>query len=85
VNDTAHPLLPPTVPVLRVTGSSGTEAVQVGGVDSADGLLLSPGADGLTALLRGLDGRRAQRTVLAEAAHAGHDPAAVTAVLGGLR
>ena len=83
--DTAHPLLPPSVPLLRLAGVDGAEDVQVGGVDSADGLLVSPGAAGLATLLRALDGHRAQRTVLAEAARDGHDPAAVTAVLDGLR
>ncbi len=85
VADTAHPLLPASVPLLRLAGPDGTEAVQVGGADSTDGLLVSPGAAGLTTLLRGLDGRRTQRAVLAEAAVAGHDPAALTAVLDGLR
>ncbi|RBY74340.1 thiamine biosynthesis protein ThiF [Geodermatophilus sp. TF02-6] len=85
MSDTAHPLLPATVPLLRLAGPGGTDTVQVGGVDSSDGLLVTPGAGELTALLRGLDGRRAQRTVLTEAARAGHDPAAVTALLDGLR
>jgi bacteriocin biosynthesis cyclodehydratase domain-containing protein len=85
VSDSAHPLLPATVPVLRLTGPGGSAAVQVGGADSGDGLLVSPGTGGLTALLRGLDGHRTQRTVLSEAARAGHDPAAVTALLDGLR
>jgi hypothetical protein len=85
VADTAHPLLPPGVPLLHLRRPGGAEDVQVGGADSADGLLVSPGAAGLTTLLRGLDGRRTQGAVLAEATHAGHDPAAVTAVLDGLR
>jgi hypothetical protein len=85
VADTVHPLLPPGVPLLRLAGAGGTEDVQVGGADSADGLLVSSGAAGLTTLLRALDGCRTQRTVLAEAARDGHDPAAVTAVLDGLR
>lgn len=85
MTDSAHPLLPATVPVLRLGGPGGTAAVQVGGADSADGLLVSPAAEGLTALLRGLDGRRPQRAVVTEAASAGHDPAAVTALLDGLR
>jgi hypothetical protein len=84
VSETAHPLLPPTVPLLRSTTPGGDAAVQVGGVDTADGLLVGPDT-GITALLRGLDGRRAQRTVVAEAARAGHDPTAVTALLDGLR
>jgi hypothetical protein len=85
VTDSAHPLLPATVPVLRLAGPGGAAAVQVGGADSADGLLVYPGTAGLTALLRGLDGRRTQHTVVTEAAAAGHDPAAVTALLDGLR
>ncbi|MFW3171048.1 ThiF family adenylyltransferase [Geodermatophilus sp. CPCC 206100] len=84
MNDSAHPLLPPTVPLLRLTGPGGT-AVQVGGTDTADGLLVAPCPDQLRALLRGLDGRRTQRSVVDEAARAGHEPAAVTAVLDGLR
>jgi bacteriocin biosynthesis cyclodehydratase domain-containing protein len=39
----------------------------------------------MTAVLRGLDGRRAQRAVLADALREGLEPAAVTAVLDGLR
>jgi hypothetical protein len=85
VADTAHPLLPPGVPLLHLRRPGRAEEVQVGGADSADGLLVSPGAAGLTTLLRGLDGRRPQRAVLAEATRAGHDPAAVTALLDGLR
>lgn len=83
--DTAHPLLPVGVPLLRLTGADGTEDVQIGGVDSCDGLLVSPGGAGLTTVLRGLDGRRTQRAVLAEAARDGHDALAVRAVLDGLR
>ena len=71
VADTAHPLLPASVPLLRLAGAGGTEDLQVGGADSADGLLVSPGTAGLTTLLRGLDGRRPQRTVLAEAVRDG--------------
>ncbi|HEV7212631.1 MAG TPA: thiamine biosynthesis protein ThiF [Blastococcus sp.] len=81
MSDTDHPLLPAATPVL----SSGPDALQVGGVDSTDGVLLSPAGGGLAAVLRGLDGRRAQRSVLADAARAGLDPAAVTRVLDGLR
>jgi bacteriocin biosynthesis cyclodehydratase domain-containing protein len=39
----------------------------------------------MAAVLRGLDGRRAQRAVLADALRDGLEPAAVTAVLDGLR
>jgi hypothetical protein len=54
-------------------------------VDSTDGLLVSPADAGVGALLRGLDGRRAQRAVLADAARDGLDPAAVSELLDGLR
>ncbi|MGY1769627.1 ThiF family adenylyltransferase [Blastococcus sp. SYSU D00813] len=81
MSDTAHPLLPPATPLLR----RAADAVQVGGVDTGDGLLVQPGAAELTALLRGLDGRRPQRLVLADATAAGFDPAAVTGLLDGLR
>jgi hypothetical protein len=59
--------------------------VQVGGVDSSDGVLVSPAGGHLAALLRGLDGRRAQRAVLAEAAGAGLDAGSLAALLDGLR
>jgi len=81
VNDSVHPLLPATTPVLR----RGNGSVQVGGVDSADGVVIAPDTDRLGALLRSLDGRRTQRAVLAEAAEAGADPAEVAAVLAALR
>ena len=77
----AHPLLPAATPLLR----SGRDAVQVGGVDSTDGVLVSPADRRTTALLRGIDGRRPQRTVLADAARAGHDTAAVADLLECLR
>jgi bacteriocin biosynthesis cyclodehydratase domain-containing protein len=81
VSDTAHPLLPAATPLLR----DGATGVQVGGVDSADGVRLGPDAVGLTTLLRGLDGRRTQRAVLGEAARHGLDPGTVAGVLDGLR
>jgi hypothetical protein len=81
VSDTAHPLLPAAIPLLR---SDATD-LQVGGVDTADGLLVSPQPDGLAALLRGLDGRRVQRAVVADAVRQGLDGGAVDAVLEGLR
>ena len=81
MSDTAHPLLPAATPLLR----DGATGVQVGGVDSADGVLLGPDAAGLAALLRGLDGRRTQRTVLGEATRHGLDPGTVAGVLDGLR
>ncbi len=81
MSDTAHPLLPAATPLLRSDGRD----LQVGGVDSADGLLVSPQPDGLAAMLRGLDGRRVQRAVVADAARQGLDADAVTAVLDELR
>jgi bacteriocin biosynthesis cyclodehydratase domain-containing protein len=81
VNDTAHPLLPAATPLLR----DGEGTVRVGGVDTTDGLMLGPDGATVLALLRALDGRRAQRTVLGDAARAGLDPDVVARVLDGLR
>ncbi|WP_081866307.1 ThiF family adenylyltransferase [Blastococcus sp. URHD0036] len=81
MSDSAHPLLPPATPLLRRTAG----AVQVGGVDTGDGVVVRPGAAEVTTLLRGLDGRRPQRSVLADAVSAGLDPAAVAGLLEGLR
>jgi hypothetical protein len=81
VSDTARPLLPAAVPLLR----GDADTLQIGGVDTGDGLLVSPHPEGLAALLRSLDGRRVQRAVLADAARDGLDAEAVTAVLDGLR
>jgi hypothetical protein len=81
VSDTVRPLLPAAVPLLRRDADS----LQIGGVDTTDGLLVSPQPHGLAALLRSLDGRRVQRAVLADAARQGLDADAVTAVLDGLR
>ena len=80
VSDTVHPLLPAATPLLHDDG-----AVQVGGTDAADGLLLDAGGAALSALLRGLDGRRTQRAVLGDAARDGLDPGVVARVLDGLR
>ena len=79
MSDTSHPLFPAGTPLLRDDG-----ALQVGGVDTGEGLLVSPGL-WLEPLLRGLDGRRAQRAVLGDARREGLDPRAVAAVLDGLR
>jgi hypothetical protein len=81
VTDFAHPLLPAATPLLR----DGDGSVQVGGVDGTDGLALGPEGAAVVALLRDLDGRRAQKTVLADAGRAGLDPDVVTRVLDGLR
>ena len=81
MTDTAHPLLPASTPVLVV----GQDTVRIGGVDTTDGLLVRPGGRALQAFLRGLDGRRTQRVVLAEAAGAGLDPAAARQLLDRLR
>ncbi|WP_104528945.1 ThiF family adenylyltransferase [Blastococcus saxobsidens] len=78
--ENAHPLLPAATPLLHGDG----DTVQVGGVDSTDGVLLDPAGD-LPAVLRGLDGRRSQRAVRAEAAGAGLDPRLVDAALDALR
>lgn len=81
VTDFAHPLLPAATPLLR----DGDGGVQVGGVEGTDGLALGPGGAALAAVLRGLDGRRAQKAVLADAARTGLDPVVVARVLDGLR
>ncbi len=81
VPDTAHPLLPPGTPLVR----RAPDALQVGGVDGAGAVLDGTDPAALAALLRGLDGRRTQRTVLAGAAAAGLDPGRVGALLDGLR
>lgn len=80
MSDTAHPLLPAATPLLHRDAD-----LQIGGVDTGDGLLVSPRPEGLAALLRSLDGRRVQRAVVADAARQGLDGAAVTAVLEELR
>ena len=81
MSDTARPLLPAAVPLL----TRDADCLQIGGVDTTDGLLVSPHPPELAALLRSLDGRRVQRAVLADAAREGLDAEAVTAVLDGLR
>jgi hypothetical protein len=80
VSDSVHPLLPAATPLLL--GDAGT--VQVGGVDSTDGLVLDP-AGGLGPLLRGLDGRRSQRAVRADAVRDGLDAGLVDTALDALR
>jgi hypothetical protein len=80
MTETAHPLLPAGTPLLR-----DGDTVQVGGVGWGAGLLVSTGGGWVEPLLRGLDGRRAQRAVLGDAGRAGGDPASVSALLDGLR
>ncbi|MCF6745308.1 thiamine biosynthesis protein ThiF [Blastococcus sp. KM273128] len=80
MSDNAHPLLPAATPLL----AGGAGSVQVGGVDSTDGLLLAPAA-GLAPVLRALDGRRSRRTVRAEAAGEGVPPDLVDAAVDALR
>ena len=81
MSDTSHPLVPAATPVLRHPDGS----LRIGGVDSTDGLRLDPGGAWLADLVRGLDGRRSRRSVLADAADAGQDPAVVEEVLDRLR
>ena len=80
MTDSAHPLLPAATPLLL--GDAGS--VQVGGVDSTDGLLVDAVA-GLAPLLRGLDGRRSQSAVRADAVRDGLDPALVDGALDAAR
>jgi bacteriocin biosynthesis cyclodehydratase domain-containing protein len=81
MSDLAHPLLPAATPLL----ATGDGSVQVGGVDTADGVVVGPDGGWVTRLLRGLDGRRSQRAVVADAVADGRDPAAVRTVLDALR
>ena len=81
MSDSAHPLLPAAVPLLR----SDDATLRVGGVDSGNGVLVGRGDAALAALLRGLDGRRPQPAVLADALRDGLDPADVSRVLDALR
>jgi hypothetical protein len=81
VSDPAHPLLPRSVPLL----ADGAGSLQVGGVDSGDGLRVGTADDGVRRLLRGLDGRRSERAVVADAAQDGLPPAGARALLSTLR
>ncbi|MGY1833777.1 ThiF family adenylyltransferase [Blastococcus sp. SYSU DS0510] len=81
MSDNAHPLLPAAIPMLA--GDAGS--VQVGGVDSTDGLLLLQPAAGLVPALRALDGRRSRRAVRAEAAGEGLPAGLVDAAVDALR
>jgi hypothetical protein len=81
VSDTAHPLLPPSTPLLP--GSDGS--LRVGGTDGRAGLRVASGAGWAAEVLRGLDGRRSQRAVLADAARDGRDAGEVAHLLAALR
>ncbi|WP_092805143.1 ThiF family adenylyltransferase [Klenkia marina] len=85
MTESHRPFLPRTTPLLRL----GPATLQVGGVDGDPGVRLGPLAPGLpavlVALLRGLDGGRSARVVLAEAVAAGLDPDAVDDVLRALQ
>ena len=81
VSETSHPLMPAATPVLRHPDGS----LRIGGVDSTEGLRLAPGVPWLAELVRGLDGRRSRRTVLADATGAGQDAAVVAELLDRLR
>jgi hypothetical protein len=81
VSDASHPLLPAATPLLR----DGTAGLQIGGVDTTDGMLLGSGGAAVAAVLRGLDGTRSQQAVLADAARSGLHAGSVAAVLDRLR
>ena len=81
MTESPHPLLPAGTPVLHLPG----DTVQVGGVDGGDGLRVQPAGPALRSLLRGLDGRRSERTVRAEALADGLPADAVDQLLAGLR
>ena len=81
VNESPHPLLPAATPVLRLDA----DVLQVGGVDGATGLRISPADAGVAVLLRRLDGRRSQRAVRSDAVAGGVPADTVDDLLGGLR
>ncbi|WP_091066237.1 ThiF family adenylyltransferase [Klenkia brasiliensis] len=85
MTDSDRPLLLPGTPVLRVDPVT----VRVGGTDGDPGVQLGPlpaGAAGAVAdLVRGLDGARTTRSVLAGAVAAELDPGVVEDLLTGLR
>jgi ThiF family protein len=81
VTESPHPLLPPGTPLLRL--DAGT--LQVGGVDGRDGVRLQPAGEEVGRLLAGLDGRRNERTVRAEAVAGGVPAPVVDDLLAGLR
>ena len=84
VTDSHRPFLPRATPLFRVRPA----ALQVGGADGDAGVRVGPLGAGpsaaLLALLRGLDGTRSTRAVLAEAVAAGLDRDLVTDVLQAL-
>ena len=81
MTESPHPLLPAGTPVLHLAG----DTVQVGGVDGGHGLRVQPAGPAVRGLLRGLDGRRSERTVRAEALADGLPGGAVDQLLAGLR
>ncbi|GHE10464.1 ThiF family adenylyltransferase [Klenkia taihuensis] len=85
MTDSDRPLLLPGTPVLRVDPAS----VQVGGTDGDPGVQVGPlppgAADAVAALVRGLDGGRTTRAVLAGAVADALDPVVVGELLTGLR
>ncbi|MCV2488669.1 ThiF family adenylyltransferase [Geodermatophilus sp. YIM 151500] len=80
MSDANHPLLPLSTPVLAEGGGT----VRIGGVDSTDGLRVAAAGGWVGPLLRGLDGRRSRRAVVADALRAGAEPEAVEELLGEL-
>ncbi len=85
MTDSDRPLLLPGTTVLQVDPAT----VQVGGADGDPGVQVGPlppgAADAVAALVRGLDGTRTTRAVLAGAVADELDPVAVGDLLTGLR
>lgn len=81
VTESPHPLLPPATPLLRL----GEHTLQVGGVDGGAGVRVQAVGPALARLLRGLDGRRSERAVRAEAVADGVPAESVADLLAGLR
>jgi hypothetical protein len=84
VTDSHRPFLPRATPLFRVRPA----ALQVGGADGDPGVRVGPLAPGpsaaLQAVLRGLDGARTARAVLADAVAEGLDDELVADVLAAL-
>ncbi|SDX47820.1 ThiF family protein [Modestobacter sp. DSM 44400] len=81
MTESPHPLLPPATPVLRLDGRT----LQVGGVDGRSGVRVHPAGPDVGQLLAGLDGRRSERAVRAQATAEGVPAGVVDDLLAGLR
>ncbi|MCU1605970.1 MAG: putative UBA/THIF-type binding protein, partial [Modestobacter sp.] len=81
MSESPHPLLPSATPVLRLD----PRTLQVGGVDGHSGVRVQPAGPDVARLLSGLDGRRPERAVRAQAVAEGLPADLVDELLAGLR